>query len=115
MGMPCAVIHRETCQIISSGYQARPQLLRANSSPVDAAPFLQPGVEHVTGVLVASADAANCLDPLGRDFMVLPNLFGAPAYTSGQIQLGQEYRVEVLDTGGWRVAAVTDYSTPVTA
>jgi hypothetical protein len=84
---------RGTAKVVESGYTHQAELLRSSGNSVDTAPFLHPGLEHVTGALVSSVDAANCPRPLGLDFMLLPNPEGAPAYSELQLAIGREWRL----------------------
>ncbi len=82
LGPQFVTFDRATLDVVDSGFQHRPELLRRSSgSSVDAEPFLRPGLEHVAGALISGADAANHPHPPGHDFMLFPNPTAAPAYT----------------------------------
>lgn len=93
VGPQYVVVDHDTAKAVDSGFQHRPQLLRRSGSPIDAAPFLATGFDHVTGALISAANAANCPAQLGLDFMMLPNPYAAPAYIAGQIPVGREWRL----------------------
>jgi hypothetical protein len=107
LGDRYAVIDPGKRKAVETGWQHRPFLIRSSGVAIDAAPFLNPGHEHVTGALISSGNAAGNFAPLGRDLILLPNPKAAQPYTEGQIRLGCEwllraaepetYRVEVID------------------
>lgn len=85
------VLDRNSGDVIRQGFGHRPTLLRSSGSAVDMAPFLKPGMEHVTAALVSAVDAANCPQRAGFDFLILPNPTASPTYTKSQIRLGMEW------------------------
>jgi len=113
VGSQIVTINRDTGEAVDSGYQHRPELLRSSGRSVDAAPFLHPGFEHVTGALISAANSANCPRPLGLDFMLFPNLKAAPAYTARQLAVGREWRWELQSDGNrYHLAEVIEHSKP---
>jgi hypothetical protein len=111
VGSQFVTIDGDSGKAVDSGYQHRPELQRSSGNPVDAAPFLHPGFEHVTGALFSAANAANCPERLGVDFMLFPNLKGAPAYTARQLPVGREWRWELESDGSrYALAEVIDHS-----
>jgi hypothetical protein len=110
VGPQYVAIDRTTLEITESGFQHRAVLVRNSGSPVDAAPFLHSGFEHVSGALIAGTDAANCPYPPGYDFMLLPNPNAAPMYTERQLPVGREWRLGPLNTGGYQIIEVVEHS-----
>jgi hypothetical protein len=106
VGSQFVTIDRDTLAVVDSGYKHRPMLVRASGNSVDAAPFLHPGFEHVSGTLFSAANAANTPSQLGVEFRLLPNPNAAPAYSEGQLPIGREgvlhregdaYRIDMLE------------------
>jgi hypothetical protein len=85
------VFDRDSGAVVHQGYQHRPTLVRSSGAQVNAAPFLKPGMEHVSAALISAVDAANCPQRAGFDFLILPNPTASPAYTESQIRLGMEW------------------------
>jgi hypothetical protein len=111
VGSQFVTFDRDTGDVVGSGYQHRPMLLRGSGNPVDAAPFLHAGFEHVTGALISAANVANCPHPPGHDFMVLPNPSAAPAYTERQLPIGREWRLgPPAEGGGYPILEVIEHS-----
>jgi hypothetical protein len=114
VGSQFVTLDRDTGDVVDSGYQHRPMLLRGSGSVVDAAPFLHAGFEHVAGALISAANVANCPHPPGQDFMLLPNPNGAPAYTERQLPIGREWRLGSLaEGGGYPIIEVIEHSNPI--
>lgn len=115
VGPQYVVFDRATMEVVDSGFQHRPELLRASGSSVDAAPFLHPGLEHVAGTLISGADVANCPYPLGHEFMLFPNPHAAPRYSERQLPVGREWRLSALAEGGYEIVEVIEHSkcTPI--
>ncbi|HSY46918.1 MAG TPA: hypothetical protein VK800_12770 [Steroidobacteraceae bacterium] len=103
-------LDRATLDVVDSGFQHRPELLRGSGSPVDAEPFLHPGWEHVAGALISGADVANHPHPPGHDFMLFPNPNAAPPYTERQLPVGREWRLAPLVEGGYQIVEVIEHS-----
>lgn len=98
-GSQVVMVDRASLQVTGSYIKYTPELRRSSGSAVDAASFLHPGLEHVTGALVSGTDAANCPAPLGVDFMLFPNQNATPGYTEGQLPLGREWRLRAAEGG----------------
>jgi hypothetical protein len=102
-----------TLDVVDSGAQRRPQILRSSGSLVDTEPFVHAGFEHVTGALISVADSANCPDPLGLDFRLFPNPNAVPAYTEGQLLVGHEWRLRPTDEKDvYQLLGVLEHSKP---
>jgi hypothetical protein len=101
------VFSRESGAVVRQGYQHRPTLSRSSGAQVDAAPFLKPGMEHVTAVLISAVDAANCPQRTGFDFLIMPNPTATPAYTESQIRLGLEWTLRTAaDSGSYSASTI---------
>lgn len=109
-GPQYATFDRATLEVVDSGFQHRPELLRSSGRSVDAAPFLHAGFEHVAGALISGADVANCPHPSGHDFMLLPNPNAVPAYSERQVPVGREWRLAPLPEGGYQIIDVIEHS-----
>jgi hypothetical protein len=114
IGHRLLVIDQTTGESVEKRFQHRPELQRASGAPVDVAPFLHEGFEHVTGAIISGTDAANCPDALGLDFLLLPNPNAAPPYTARQVVLGHEWRLQRVgdQAEGYKVIEVIEHQTP---
>ena len=110
LGPQFMTFDRATLEVVHSGFQHRPALLRSSGNPVDAEPFLHSGLEHVAGALFSGADAANHPYPPGHDFMLFPNPKAAPLYTERQLPIGREWRLAPLAEGGYQTIEVIEHS-----
>ena len=95
-------IDRESRKIVDRGYREQPEVAKqATGARVNALPFVDGSLPHVSAVLGSSEDAANRPSRLGDGFVLYPNLSAAVPWQPRAIRRGQEWIVGATADDGW--------------
>lgn len=89
-GMHTVTLDSNTAEIVSQGFQHRPQIQKRSGSQVDTTVFENDDYAGISAIVYSSADAWNGPDVLGADFQILHNPLATTPIEHGWLKVGLE-------------------------